>query len=104
MQWLYHATLEPIPEAGAYAPASLAREGFVHASFRDSIAESVALYFAGDSRVRILQIDPRRLRSAVEVVSTPRGPMPHILGPVGREAIVASWRESELAAAPAELD
>ena len=104
MRWLYHATCESIPEAGVYAPASLAREGFIHASFHEAIAESVKLYFAGDSRVRILLIDPRRLQSPVEVVATPRGPMPHILGPVHREAIVAILHEGELASAPAVLD
>lgn len=104
MHWLYHATIEPITSEGAYAPASLAREGFIHASFQEAIAESVALYCAGDSRVRILQIDPRKLRCPVQVVVTPRGPMPHILGAVDREAIVAVLLESQLASAPSAMD
>jgi uncharacterized protein (DUF952 family) len=104
MRWLYHATVEPIPGEGVYAPASLEREGFIHASFQEAIAQSVALYFAGDSRVQILQIDPRRLGCPVEVVATPRGPMPHILGAINREAIVALLLESQLDSAPSAVD
>lgn len=104
MRWLYHATIDPLADEGLYAPPSLAREGFIHASFRETIAQSVALYFAGDSRVRVLQIDPRRLAVPVEIVQTPRGPMPHILGPVAREAIRAVLTPDALAAAPAEID
>ena len=47
-RWLYHVlrTDEPGTEAAlgeAYAPASLAREGFIHASYQSSVVESARL-------------------------------------------------------------
>lgn len=71
---------------GRYAPASLDSEGFVHASFKDRVRESARLYFAPGARLRMLAIDPRRLDVPVDVVDTPRGPMPHIKGPIPCDA------------------
>lgn len=71
---------------GRYAPGSLATEGFVHASFKDRVKESARLYFAPGTRLRVLAIDPRRLDVPVEVVETPRGPMPHIVGSIPCDA------------------
>jgi cyclohexyl-isocyanide hydratase len=82
------------PDAGgagdAYAPASLAREGFVHASYRNDVAESARLYFDPAAALEVLQIDPRRLDVPVEVAATPRGPMPHVHGRIPRDAVVAA--------------
>ncbi len=86
MRWLYHLATGDL-QGDSYAPTSLATEGFVHASYRDRVAESGALYFAGQSDVCVLCIDPRRLDVRVEVATTPRGPMPHIHGPIPRDAI-----------------
>ena len=90
-RWLYHAL--PKGEWGRvaravreYAPESLAREGFVHASYRDAVAESARLYVKPPCV--ILRIDPRLLESRVEVAATPRGPMPHVRGPILRDAVV----------------
>jgi len=71
---------------GRYAPASLEAEGFVHASFKERAHESARLYFPANARVRVLAIDPRRLDVPVEIVETPRGPMPHIKGPIPCDA------------------
>lgn len=90
MRWLFHiAREEDIAwgKDGRYAPASLATEGFVHASFKDAVAESARLYFEGETRLRVLAIDPRRLDVEVTVAETPRGPMPHILGSIPVDAI-----------------
>ena len=72
-RWLYHALPEGEWErvTEVYAPESLAREGFVHASYRDAIAESARLYVRAPSV--ILRIDPRRLTAPVEIAETPRG-------------------------------
>jgi cyclohexyl-isocyanide hydratase len=99
MRWLYHllprqdlptgiAPCTPDP-AAHYAPESLAREGFIHASYAESVAESARLYFAPGSDLVALRIDPRRLDHPLTVASTPRGPMPHLHGPLPLSAIRA---------------
>lgn len=100
-RWLFHALLRADLTAGdAYSPASLAREGFIHASYRDAVVESARLYFPSDADLVVLQIDPRKLGVRVEVAQTPRGPMPHIHGPIRAEAIHAVLQLSEVEAAP----
>jgi uncharacterized protein (DUF952 family) len=86
LRWLYHLATEPPPD-GEVAPASLATEGFVHCSYRPAVRESAALYFKPDQRLYVYRIDPRRLESEVRVADTPRGPMPHVHGPIVRDAI-----------------
>jgi cyclohexyl-isocyanide hydratase len=107
VRWLYHvvrAEDAPAPEgqggAASYAPASLAREGFIHASYRDAVAESARLYFRAEDRAIVLQIDPRRLPCPVKEEATPRGPMPHVFGPIPLEAVRARVELASIDAAP----
>lgn len=90
MRWLYHvvrtAELPTVPNRD-YAPASLATEGFVHCSYQPLVRESAELYFRGGEALSVLRIDPRRLDVNVDVASTPRGPMPHVHGPIPADAI-----------------
>lgn len=72
---------------GRFLAASLATEGFVHASYKDAVAESARLYFRPDDRLKVLAIDPRRLDVPVEVAATPRGPMPHLRGSIPVDAV-----------------
>ena len=102
LRWLYHAL--PRHEAaavlsgqGPLVPASLATEGFVHTSYRDVARASAELYVGGDAVA--LALDPRHLGRRVEIASTPRGPMPHVMGPVPRGAIKGALELSELASA-----
>jgi uncharacterized protein (DUF952 family) len=74
-------------DTDAYAPPSLATEGFIHASYREAVEESARLYFPADARLMVMRIDPRKLDVRVEDAVTPRGPMPHIFGPIPREAV-----------------
>ncbi len=105
MRWLFHirqgAAVGAAPEApgsaDAYAPASLAREGFLHASFLPDVSESARLYFPRDATLEVLQIDPRRLDVPVVLTTTPRGPMPHIHGPVPGDAIRRTHALADLA-------
>ncbi len=103
VRWLYHVLAADVTVADPYSPPSLAQEGFVHCSFRDAVAESARLYFPVGARLRVLQIDPRRLRCELRVVDTPRGPMPHVHGAIPRAAIVRELSLDQLAAAPDEL-
>jgi putative intracellular protease/amidase/uncharacterized protein (DUF952 family) len=112
VRWLYHVRLAENRDLAStaefdvapYAPASLEREGFIHASFRDETATSAKLYFppgsAGDRLIEVICVDPRRLDVPVVVVDTPRGKMPHIHGPIPREAIRSTIAVEELSAVP----
>jgi cyclohexyl-isocyanide hydratase len=90
MRWLFHVLrAEELSwgSDGRYRPASLDSEGFIHASYRDSVLESARLYFAQGAALQVLAIDPRRLDVPVDVVTTPRGPMPHVRGPIPCDAV-----------------
>ncbi|OJY31256.1 MAG: hypothetical protein BGO98_46200 [Myxococcales bacterium 68-20] len=96
MRWLFHVLhvedVVFVPEGSSgsdrrYRPASLEREGFIHASYRDAVLESACLYFPAGSDLRVLAIDPRRLDVPVDVVDTPRGPMPHVHGSIPERAV-----------------
>ncbi len=101
-RWLYHL-VRPADDAGdPYAPASLAREGFVHCSYRPDVAASARLHFPGEAP-RVLRIDPRLLGVAVEEAATPRGPMPHVPGPIPRAAVAAVLALGDVADAPDEI-
>jgi putative intracellular protease/amidase/uncharacterized protein (DUF952 family) len=92
MRWLFHvARAEDVSwgKDGRYAPASLGTEGFIHASYKDAVAESARLYFPADAKLLVLAIDPRRLDVRVEIAETPRGPMPHVHGSIPSDAFRA---------------
>ena len=90
MRWLFHVLRSEELVWGAdgrYRPGSLEREGFIHASYRDAALESARLYFPAGSDLRVLAIDPRRLDVPVDIVDTPRGPMPHVQGAIPSDAV-----------------
>jgi cyclohexyl-isocyanide hydratase len=103
MRWLYHLLDARHPAGDPYAPGSLAREGFVHCSWRDAVAESARLHFAPGAPLDVLQIDPRRLDAPVTVAATPRGPMPHVHGEIPGDAIRARLSLDALGGAPDEV-
>jgi putative intracellular protease/amidase/uncharacterized protein (DUF952 family) len=100
MKWLYHALVreewESVRDQEAILPASLAREGFVHTSYRDDVVESASLYLPAGAAKVVLQIDPRRLFARVDVAETPRGPMPHVHGAIPEDAIARAWELDDL--------
>jgi uncharacterized protein (DUF952 family) len=102
VRWLYHVLDSRERIDDPYTPPSLAREGFVHCSFRGLVVESARLYFATDVPLRVLQIDPRGLD--VRIADTPRGPMPHVHQPIPTSAIVAAWSVDQLGDAPDVLE
>ena len=90
MRWLFQVVRAEEAVFGPdsrYRAASLATEGFVHASYRDSVLESARLYFPANVELHVRVIDPRRLDVPVDVADTPRGPMPHIQGAIPRAAV-----------------
>lgn len=100
VRWIYHLMLANEPLEDPYAPSSLAAEGFVHGSYRDAVRESARLYFPPSAALVVLQIDPRALPAPVVVADTPRGPMPHIHGPIPASAVRARLSLDDLAHAP----
>lgn len=90
-RWLFHVVERARWERGddPYRPDSLGREGFVHCSYRDLVVESARLYFAADAALVVLEIDPRSIDATIDVAATPRGPMPHVHGPIPRSAVRA---------------
>jgi len=84
---IYHIVGKETAIGDPYAPPSLAKEGFVHCSYREKVRESAALYFPADATLVVLEIDPRGL--PVEVAETPRGPMPHVRSAIPAANIVA---------------
>lgn len=100
MRWLYHLLPAAVPLGDPYAPASLIAEGFVHCSYRAAVAESAHLHFSPGSPLCVLQIDPRLVAAPIEVAHTPRGPMPHVHGPIPARAIRARLMLAELHLAP----
>lgn len=103
MRWLFHVLDPGAPPAETLAPPSLFRDGFIHASYRSAVAGSAALYFPGREGLTVLQIDPRRVGCPIIEELTPRGPMPHIFGPVPRDAIVARFPLESLEQAPEQV-
>jgi cyclohexyl-isocyanide hydratase len=94
MRWLFH-----IVERGA-PPTPPGAEGFVHCSYRDAVAETARIHFPRDAKLQVLQVDPRRVGARIEDAPTPRGPMPHVFGPIPSDAIRATLDLGDVAAAP----
>lgn len=105
MRWLYHIRPGPgSPLPARYAPASLAAEGFLHASFQGDVAESARLYFPAGAELSVLRLDPRRLDVPVTIATTPRGPMPHVHGAVPRDAVIEELPLAAIAHAPDRVE
>ena len=96
---LFHVC-DAAPAAWPHAPPSLASEGFVHCSFADAVEDTVRVHFAGRRDVRVLCIDPRRVGAPIELAETPRGPMPHVRGPIPKDAVVCTVSLADLVSCP----
>ena len=107
VRWLYHVLRRRCGARRRFlcATESSCKTGSCTASFRDEVVTSARLYFPAASALRVLQIDPRRLGAGCEVrvVATPRGPMPHVHGPIPRAAIVGERTLDQMREAPDEL-
>jgi glutathione S-transferase len=93
---IYHLALAADWEAdpaAAYAMStigvSLAEQGFVHCSFAHQLAATARRYYRGQRDVVLLEIDPTRLASPLEVEEAADGDrFPHVYGPINRDAVV----------------
>jgi uncharacterized protein (DUF952 family) len=78
--------------AGLLAPASLQREGFVHASTLAQVLRSGERWFAGQDGLVLLEIEPQRAGAELrwEDLQGEGQPFPHLYGPVPLAAITAA--------------
>jgi uncharacterized protein (DUF952 family) len=98
---LYHiatrAAWSSAKEHGAYEPASLASEGFVHCSTAAQVVPVANRFYAGQTGLVLLVIDPARLIPMLKweqvlddpatVPSEKPAAYPHVYGPVNLDAI-----------------
>jgi uncharacterized protein (DUF952 family)/protein associated with RNAse G/E len=74
--------------AGAYRPASLDDEGFIHNSTVDQVTATAARYYRGQSDLVLLVIDASRLQAELRYeVATGGALFPHIHGALNLEAV-----------------
>ncbi|GAA0595710.1 DUF952 domain-containing protein [Caenispirillum bisanense] len=62
------------------------RDGFIHCSAADQVADSAARYFPGEDVV-LLTVDSAQLGDAVKWEEAKRGTFPHIYGPLPISAV-----------------
>lgn len=74
-----------------YRPASLDTEGFVHCSFEQQVAGTLALHFPGRTELVVLEIDPALVTApvVVEDLYGRNEKFPHVYGAIPVGAVVA---------------
>lgn len=99
MRRLFHLadTLEwqRFQDAGdqAWAPASLAREGFVHLSFAEQLAGTLDAHFADRRTLVLLEVEARALGSELRLERSRAGLLfPHVYRALWRTELVGVWR------------
>lgn len=77
--------------AGAYRPASIAAEGFVHFSFGDQVAATANLRYRDEPRLVVVEVDPSRVGAELKVEDSYGSgtEFPHVYGPIPPTAAVA---------------
>ncbi len=92
-QYLMHVVSTKIWEQakieGAYRPASLQGEGFVHLSTENQVLTVANRFFKGQTGLSLLYIHPEKLNFPVkfETVSDSQDKYPHLYGPLNIEAV-----------------
>ncbi len=78
-------------QAGEYRAASLDTDGFIHCSLPEQIARVANAWFAGQTALVLLVLDPARLMPEVRFESGTDRPdelFPHVYGPINLQAVV----------------
>ncbi|HMU11662.1 MAG TPA: DUF952 domain-containing protein [Ferruginibacter sp.] len=77
-------------QQGFYEAASLAAEGFIHASKAHQVAGVLDRYFKGRDNLVVLHIDEHKLTSPFTYEFSPsvNEEFPHIFGPMNLDAVL----------------
>jgi uncharacterized protein (DUF952 family) len=77
----------------AWAPASLAREGFVHLSLAHQLAGTLEAHFPAGEALWLLEVDPRPLGAGLRLEPSRDGALfPHLQRALRRAEILGHWR------------
>jgi uncharacterized protein (DUF952 family) len=96
MQTIFHiahrAEWEQAAPTGAYRPASLEREGFIHCSTAAQVPDVANAFYRGQRDLVLLVIDPTRLHAPLREEPPAEDPQsaarfPHIYGPLNTDAV-----------------
>ena len=93
---------------GHYRPASVDEEGFIHASPAAQLTRVANKHYVHEKDVRLLYVDPRRVRSEIRWEPATGGLYPHIYGPLNLDAVVrirpiVAGADGKITIDPAEL-
>ena len=83
---------------GAYAPDTLAADGFVHLSEPEQVEATARRFFSGRSDIVLLTLDPEKLGAPVVFEDLyGHGAFPHLYGPIPLTAVVdaQAYREAD---------
>lgn len=75
-------------KSGFYRAASLAAEGFIHASPRGQLSRVANKYYATTSDLRLLHIDPSLVIAEIRWEPAAGSLYPHIYGALNMDAVV----------------
>ena len=87
---LHSSDWQKAVEKGSYEAASLATEGFIHASKASQVPGVLERYFKDQENRVVLHIDEHRLTSPFTYEFSPsvNEEFPHIFGPVNLDAVL----------------
>jgi uncharacterized protein (DUF952 family) len=75
-------------QTGFYRAASMAGEGFIHASPRNQLARVANKYYAAATDLRLLHVDPARVAAEIRWEPAAGSLYPHIYAPLNMDAVV----------------
>lgn len=79
---------EEAQQAGEYRAASLATEGFIHASRPEQVLATANRFYRDIPDVLLLWIDPQRLLAPIRYEASEGEIFPHIYGPLNLDSVV----------------
>ena len=83
------AAWEQAQKTGEYRPASLAEEGFIHASQPGQVLGVANRFYLGRQDLLLLWIDQERVRPDIRYEPADGDLFPHIYGAINLDAVVA---------------
>src|SRR5690349_12330363 len=96
MDIIYHITTADEWKTGQekceYEAVSLKEEGFIHCSQQEQLPGVLVRYFAGQTNLVKLAIDPKKLKSRLiyEWSPTLTDTFPHVYGPINTDAVISA--------------